>query len=58
MCTCLSSLSPSVRKEAAFASRLGLIGDPAPAEERTDRAMAEKTADGGIEWEKLIDLGK
>jgi hypothetical protein len=51
-------LAESARKKAAFAGRLEAIGGQPSAEKFADRAMAENTPDGGIEWEGLIDLSK
>lgn len=51
-------LAASARNEAAFARRLEEMAARAPAEKYTDQAIPEKKADGGIEWENLIDVSK
>jgi hypothetical protein len=49
-------LAESARNEAAFDMRLKELAAPVPPESNTDQATAETRADGGIEWEKLIDI--
>jgi hypothetical protein len=49
-------LAESGRREASFASRLDAIATPTQVEQSPVQAVGKKQTDGGIAWDKLIDL--